>query len=463
MEPRPRPAPRSLAALALILILATGLRAYRLGTPSLWYDEVVSMRLARSDGPADLVRLLDRIDATRAPLHPLALQGWLRAIGPSDLAGRAFSALCGVATVASIFSIGRSLDGDRTGLRAAGLAAISPLLVQYSQEVRMYAWLVLVTCLTWQALLALRDSASRHGMAALAIGQAALIYSHPLGLLMVGAQGLAFLADRRSFRIGFGRWLSIQAAVALAAAPWVGRYFDHEPESVSGRLPIRFLLGLPIGFTGGNSLTLLACVAIVGLGTFAARPGGGRASGSKLLWIWFAVPPVLLYAYSYAAHPIFGPARYTLFVGPAYLILLARGLVRLPDWVQGAFAIVILGLAGSMLSDQVYAPGLKADWRGAVAVLRDRDARTVVVLSADPALNVEVETARYYLGPGIRVVPPSSVPEDGRAFVIAVGLRGGRPVIPLPDDLADRSRQTWARDLPGLRLVGLEARDPTTR
>ena len=36
-----------------------------------------------------------------------------------------------------------------------------------------------------------------------------------------------------------------------------------------------------------------------------------------------------MFAYSWAVRPIFGPARYHLFIAPAYLLLLGQGLSRL--------------------------------------------------------------------------------------------------------------------------------------
>ena len=76
--------------LLLIVLIAVVLRVRGLDRYSLWYDEVVTMRLAQTANPAALIRLLGRIDGTRAPLHPLILQGWLRLFGTSELAGRSF-------------------------------------------------------------------------------------------------------------------------------------------------------------------------------------------------------------------------------------------------------------------------------------------------------------------------------------------------------------------------------------
>ena len=184
-----------------ILVLASMLRIFHLGQSSLWYDEIVTMRLARAESPAALLRLLDQIDATRAPLQPLLLQGWVSVFGPSDLSGRSFSALCGILTVAVVYWVGLRAFDATTGLWAAWLCAISPLLVYYSREVRMYAWLVLVTCLAWGLLFANGRSPRIGNLVLYALSLIAIAYSHPLGFLMVGALGLASLLNCWEFQI----------------------------------------------------------------------------------------------------------------------------------------------------------------------------------------------------------------------------------------------------------------------
>jgi hypothetical protein len=484
MPPPRRPTAIRPGVLACVLIASAVLRAWDLGRLSLWYDEVVTVRLARADGPAALLRLLHRIDATRAPLHPLLLQGWVKLFGASEAAARGFSVCCGVLTVALVGRLGRrAFDDDATGLWSAGLAAVSPMLVLYAREARMYAWLVLVTCAAWDALLSLRPGATPGRLAWYAVALAVLGYSHPLGLLMIGALGLASLLNRRALGLTWARWLAPHLAAAEALAPWLGRYLDHDPESAVGPLPLKFLLGTPIGFIGGNSLTLAGFAALIAYGLIRVRPpalspqpsairhppsairhpplGIDHAVAASCLLVWLTVPPTVLYVYSRLAYPIFGPARYTLFVAPAYLILVARGLARLPLVPRVIVAATTLGLAVWSLPATVYAPDLKADWRGAAAFLDRSDpsaTEPVVVTSADPAHNVEVETARYYLGPRRPVMPmperpedldPALLPGDGHVW-FAVGLRGGRPASPLPDAIL---RHGSATDFPGLRIV----------
>lgn len=452
--------------LAAVLIAAAGLRFAHLGQPSLWYDEVIPMRLARQATPAALMRLLFQIEATRAPLHPLVLQGWLRVFGPTDLAGRTLAALCGLLTVVVVERIGRRLYDSKTGLGAAWLCTVSPLLVAYSQEVKMYSWLVLLTCLSWDLLFSLRESAGWPRAWAFVLSQAALFYSHPLGGFMIVAQGAAYLAVWPTFAVRPVRWFVLQGGLGLLAAPWIIHYLDHPPEYILSRLPIKYLLGFPIGFIGGDFRALAVCLGLIVVGLIAK--GGGawriqfdRPASSGPLLIWFALPPALLYGYSWVGQPIFGPARYTLFVGPAYLLLVARGLVKLPWPLRWPLALIGAGLAGNLLWTTVYPPGLKADWRSAAVYVRNqRSPVPVVVISDNPQGNREVETARYYLGPGVDVLAAETALDElnqrsnpPNSLIFAVGLRQGVPVAPVPEALARRwPADRSAVDFPGLRL-----------
>jgi mannosyltransferase len=225
---------------------------------------------------------------------------------------------------------------------------------------------------------------------------------------------------------------------------------------------------------------LAAFVAVIAYGLIVFRRGdGGRIRleidqpvAARCLIIWLTLPPLILYGYSRVSHPIFGPERYTLFVAPAYLLLLARGLVRLPLVPRLVVAAMAFGLAFYTLPGRVYAPDLKADWRAAAVYLQRVDpaaTEPVVVVSTDPSKNVEVETARYYLGPD-RLVVPMPEPPDARPILrtippgtrrawIAIGLRRGESARRLPDEIIRGGRPT---DFPGLRLVaiGLEHEPP---
>jgi 4-amino-4-deoxy-L-arabinose transferase-like glycosyltransferase len=420
-------------ALVVIVLVAAGLRLRGLGATSLWYDEVITMRVARASGHADLIARLGQLDGTRAPLHPLVLQAWLRAFGSSDLAGRSFSVLCGLLTIAVIYALGRATFGEATALWAAWLAAVCPPLVYYSQEARMYAWLVLLTCLSWLVFLSFRRQAKPAQCLAYGLLLVSLAYSHPLGLFMVAAAGLAYLLVRPSLELSLGWWLAIQFAVVLTVAPWLGPYMDHGTDYPMPRYPIRYLLAVPIEYVGGNAIVLFACTSVIAFGLFAGeRNRTGRRFATDhvpenlILLTWTAAPPISMYLYSYLFQPIFGPARYHLFVAPAYLILLAHGLAKLPSVIRWPAAAAGLVLSLRLIGADVYTPAVKADWRALGEWLdQEQSGRpagdslspvTIVIHPSDPRFpRDQIEAARYYLSPRFRVVSDGEGPEPSAA------------------------------------------------
>jgi hypothetical protein len=460
------------ANLIVVLLLAAVLRLAYIDRPSLFYDEVIVMQLATAPGPLALLKRLPDLDATRAPLHPLLLQGWLLLFGPTPLAGRAFSALCGVLTVFVVERIGRRAFDARVGLWAAFLCAISPMQVRYAQELRMYALLVLETCCAWDLLFSFRASAGWLKQAAFLGCLVALGYTHPLGLFMVAALALGYLVDRAGSRLSLRNWLAIQLAAALAVAPWVIHYVDHPPDIVIGRLPLKFLIGLPIGFIGGNSLTLVGFVAIAAYGTLRRPDATSRRlrlvldqpAASIMVLTWFAFPSLLLYAHSrVSSAPIFGPPRYTLFVGPAYLILVAHGLAKLPPVPRYAAAAGACVLAAALLRTLVYAPDVKADWRAAAAHFRAVDPHAPVVLLTDVPTNYgQFVPLRYYFGPDVKLmmmthalerlaVDPGALGEH--AWTI-VEFRDGKPkAYPPKAWLARYTPTSLAWTLPAAELI----------
>src|SRR5262249_28109846 len=151
-------------------------------------------------------------------------------------------------------------------------------------------------------------------------------------------------------------WLTIQLALIMAIAPWLGRYMDHGTDYPMPRYSIRFLLAVPIEYVGGNSLVLLVCAAIVALGLFSLqdtdrsrRLAIAKPSENLILITWMMLPPLLMYLYSYGFQPIFGPPRYHLYIAPAYLILLAHGLSKLPWFVRWPAAAGGLVLSLSLI------------------------------------------------------------------------------------------------------------------
>jgi 4-amino-4-deoxy-L-arabinose transferase-like glycosyltransferase len=432
----------------VVLCVAAVLRFVNLGQLSFWYDEVVPMRLARAGSPAEMIDLLFKIEATRAPLHPLLLEAWVAIFGQSELAGRSLSAVFGVLTVLVIFDLGRKLFDNGTGLWAAWFSAISPLLVFYSREAKMYSWLVLLSCLAWRQLVALHDRSPAVSIAVYVMISAALAYTQPLGLFMVATLASAGWLWRRSLFGGVRRWLLTQIAIAAIVIPWCRYYLDHPPEFLSGPLPLRFLLGTPIAFIGGNfiSLGLVALLISFGIYGWTTHPDDDPHAAIRKHWrsfgcllLWLIIPPTALYAYSRAFQPIFGPARYSVYAAPPFFLLIGAALSRLKPRYCLPVAACLTIIAIWSLVPTVYAPDQKADWRAFAHFLATQApgpsgrSTGIIVASTNPDRNVEVETARYYLPPGVLTLPldshtdkDPSLANISRLF-LAVGTSASNP------------------------------------
>ncbi|MGC9467813.1 MAG: glycosyltransferase family 39 protein [Anaerolineae bacterium] len=228
---RPRPSFAHLAPLILILLLASGLRFYRLSAQSFWNDEGNTARLVERP-----VRLI--VEGAAGDIHPpgyyLLLHGWRAFAGESEFSLRAYSALCGVLTVAVTAALMRQVSGRRaTRLAtplAALIAALHPLGVYYSQEARMYAQLGLLSALTlwFAARFVGRPKRDRSGALrlTLALGAciAASLYTQYTALLvLVGlnvAFGLHWLLERPLQWRQLGRWMLAHALGGLLFLPW---------------------------------------------------------------------------------------------------------------------------------------------------------------------------------------------------------------------------------------------------
>nr|MCU0481969.1 hypothetical protein [Anaerolineae bacterium] len=164
----------------LILLGAFAVRMMTLNVESVWHDEAWSIRAMRAPfiTPDDKTPFLYYFTG-----HMLQLAG----AGNSPLALRYISVLYGVGVVAVGMWITQRWFGIKIGLFLGILLAISPLLWEYSQEVRAYSAVPLWTL----GLLACADAVSRHKkipyrlLFIMMILELGVLYTHNLGVPLV--------------------------------------------------------------------------------------------------------------------------------------------------------------------------------------------------------------------------------------------------------------------------------------
>jgi mannosyltransferase len=132
----------------LIFLVGLFLRIYGLGAESIWYDEAVSVTVAKLDLFAQINWSFLQND-NNPPLYYAILHYWVWIFGDSEFAARVPSALFGSFSIIAIYSVGRFLFNKNVGSFAALILATSVFHIKYSQEARAYSLLAFLTLVSY--------------------------------------------------------------------------------------------------------------------------------------------------------------------------------------------------------------------------------------------------------------------------------------------------------------------------
>jgi mannosyltransferase len=349
------------------LFAAFVLRVVFLTSESLWRDEVDAIRFAF----LPLTESLANFSSVgfNGPFYHLLLRGWLLLTGVHDFGLRYFSGVCGLLVVALSYALAARLFGRRVGLITAWLCALSPILIWYAGEGKMYSLQpALLTLALYSVARGMTGATHTRRWWVTCVAATSLgFYTHLLSpvFLAVLAAFVAGLWQRH-----LPRTKHVLIALACLTVPYlplagwqIGAFLNAGSSSIFPFYPLPVIvqtlalnwsLGLdgaslllqPLG-TAGNSIRWLMVAGVFGL----ALLGVGRRSWIMLAWL---VLPALLIFIVTLRYPLFQP-RYVLYSVPALWMLVALGLTRLPaQLARAAMAFVVFvaltGVAGQWLN-----------------------------------------------------------------------------------------------------------------
>lgn len=369
------------------LLAGFAVRLVRLGDESLWYDETVSVYLARL--PLDAM-----IAHTAGDIHPpgyyILLHLWQLVAQPSLAHGLEFlfawpSLVFGVLVLPLLFVIGQRLFGQRTAVAAVWLAAFHPFLTWYSQEVRMYSLgaalglLCLWAILQWQRSNS-RDQAGSASawLAVYCVAAAIGLYTLYYFLFLVAALNLIailslWLHEKQPTQITIRHallWFATQVLVLLLWSPWLPIFWRQStdppvpPWRITWDSAAAFwhslsesLAALLVGQTPPGVLVwpwaVVTALLVVGLALLAAlrksrqttEDGRRRAQiHAVLVLIYVFAPAAILFAVTLLGTPIYH-VRYLALFAPMFVLIPAALLVaawRRSAWLGAAMWATLL-------------------------------------------------------------------------------------------------------------------------
>jgi uncharacterized membrane protein len=421
---------------AAATLVAALLRFFRLGSQSLWIDEVFTWYSADIGRSLPWTHLIENV---HGPLYCLILHAWGSLAGDSEWALRLPSAVFGTATVPAVAWLAARWLGLEVATPAAWLAAGSPFLVWYSQEARDYALLLPCVCLGAVAMLGLRDAISARSLAGYVAASVAGLLANFAYALLAPLHLLWWLGGRGDRR---RRWIGLAVAVAallVALSPWLPRLASvwdwrrlhpggaHSSESLRGGPAISLaaypftLHAFAVGYTLGPSIRelrtsasahalkahapeLAVVLVLFGvLGVLVWRAAARRRVRTAALIAVLA--PAMMVSYGAIQNfKVFHP-RYVSVGFPFLLALTAAALADARPRLRAALAIALALVWGTSLAQHYFVPIYgKEDMRSAVEVIRAhaRPGEKILAAGADDVLfyyyRGSLPVERYWLG-----------------------------------------------------------------
>lgn len=352
---------------SIVGMAALALNLYRLGAPSMWFDEILSVERARQ--PLDVIWQIVTGAQPNMALYYFFLHFWLQfaaifGLPASEAVARFPAAIFAAGGAVLVFFTGQRFFGRIAGFAAAGLYLLNDLQLVYAQEARSYGMQLFLLCLSWYALFAALTgqpgrSRQRLWWVCYVAATVLAVYAHLFSLLVFGAQavaigGLLLLPGPWRNKV----WFHLRAALIcllLAAILVIPMLIASRVGGKTGWLPIPGLkdidhLFLTISANSKIYLAIIALCMLFGLGVavlsfrshwprllaaIVREDADGQFASLRrylplgfALCCWLVVPIVVSYVVSQKSTHLFS-SRYLVVIVPALFLLVAMGIAVL--------------------------------------------------------------------------------------------------------------------------------------
>jgi 4-amino-4-deoxy-L-arabinose transferase-like glycosyltransferase len=437
---------RAFWIVAGLTVLAATLRFATLGTQAYHHDEIVTASRVLRDGFWHAMEAVG-FSESAPPLYYALAWVWTQFTGTGEVGLRSLSALAGVATVPAAYLLGAELRGRRTGIAAAALVAVNPMLLWYSQEARGYALLVFFTTVAALYFVRALSSPGRRDLTLWGVFSALALATHYFAIFPIALEAV-WLLRRRGGKALAGVWIVVGAGLALAPlvvhqaslghAEWIGgRSLAHRLWEVGAS----FVVGETGDIVARPETVLPAVVPLLavfaGLALLAMRgERDERRAGGLMLGLAAVTVVVPLALALVAPGKDYVIARNLLPALAPLLVAVAVGVtLRRARRVGALVATVLIAYSlGFCVWVSVSPAWQRPDWKAVATRLGEPQGPRAIVLWTLGAASL-----RYYLSTGSFQVQPA----DGYSWAVhEVDFVSDGPAPPVPASrLGPRFRQ----------------------
>ncbi|MFG3556015.1 glycosyltransferase family 39 protein [Micromonospora sp. NPDC047557] len=339
--------PTAFAALAV---------GWRLGSPEMWHDELVTVDVAtRSTG--QILGMLANVDAVHGTYY-LFMHGWTTLFGTGPAVVRLPSALAMVLATACVALVGRRVFDQTAGIAAGFVFALVPTVTRFGQETRSYAFVVLAAAAATLFLLRALQRPGWLRWIAYVLAVAGIGLVNVVALTLLLGHGVAVLIhcwrERRWWSLAWfvlaaAGGVGIAAPVILRGMKQAGRQISWIPDSAPWTVWEQ-------AFGSVLLAAAITALAVVGVLTHLRRDALARTAAAAVI---AALPlPVILLASTGDINYFF--SKYLLFLVPAWAVLAGAGVAalrRAPLVAVGLVVLAALSVPGQLALRGEYSHG----------------------------------------------------------------------------------------------------------
>ncbi len=421
----------------LFVIFSLLISAYTLFQQSLRLDEAQSLWVATKSIPGIISYI--SLDVT-VPLYELILHFWIEAFGISIFSARLLSFIFFLFTIPVLYLVAKKSSDTRIALLTIALYSLSPFIIWYSFEIRMYTIVTFMAVLSHYFFLKMIHTGGKRGQVGYFFSILLGLFTHYFFIFLIMAQGIFFLYwfIRRFNHVGsfrdyvkwnFGIIKNFLTPVFLAALfflPWViffllqGGAANTQP-LIPATTPydiFQTLVNFLFGFQSTSlqsflvSLWPLSVIPIFFL--FSKRKSDIEIENILYFLLTVMIPIGLVFVVSIFFKPIF-LTRYLIFVTPSFFILLAWTLFHISKQLSALVLMVFaLAMFGFLIFQNISnSTPVKEDYQG-VALYLDKNAKPDDIIAITSPFTIYPFEYYYKGSASIVTIPLWNVYKSGR-------------------------------------------------